>query len=47
MQQCGKHISAAINQHTTTEEAVFSVEVAPRLYNEYLTQLKIRIERVL
>jgi hypothetical protein len=26
MQRCGKHISAAVNQHATTEEAVFSVE---------------------
>jgi hypothetical protein len=26
-QRCGKHISTAINQHATTEEAVFSVEL--------------------
>jgi hypothetical protein len=25
-QQCSKHISAAVNQHATIEEVVFSVE---------------------
>jgi hypothetical protein len=25
MQLCGKHISVAVNQHATIEEAVFSV----------------------
>jgi hypothetical protein len=25
-QRCGKHIFAAVTQHTTIEEAVFSVE---------------------
>jgi hypothetical protein len=25
MHPCGKHVSAAVNQHATTEEAVFSV----------------------
>jgi hypothetical protein len=39
-QQCGEHISAAVNQHATKEEAVISVGAAPRLYNEDLTQLK-------
>jgi hypothetical protein len=34
MQRCGKHISAAVNQQATTEEAVFSVMADPRLYNE-------------
>jgi hypothetical protein len=42
---CGKHISAAVNQRVTIEEAVFSVGVALRLYNEDLTQLD-KIERV-
>jgi hypothetical protein len=38
-QRCGKHISATVNQHTTTEEAAFCVGSAPRLYNEDLTQM--------
>jgi hypothetical protein len=38
-QRCREHISAAVNQHTTIEEAVFSVGVAPRLYNQHLRQL--------
>jgi hypothetical protein len=38
MQRCGKHISAAANQHATLHEAVFSVGAAPRLYNEVLRQ---------
>jgi hypothetical protein len=36
-QSCGKHISAAINQHATTDElleAVFSVWFVPRLYSK-------------
>jgi hypothetical protein len=40
-QLCGKHIPAAVNQHATIEEAVFSVGAAPRLYNEDLTQLEL------
>jgi ribosomal protein S27E len=39
-QRCGKHISAAVNQHEKIEEAVFSVGAAPRLYNEDLMQLE-------
>jgi hypothetical protein len=39
-QRCRKHISAALNQHATIEEAVFSVEASPRLYNEDLRQLE-------
>jgi hypothetical protein len=39
-QLCGKHISAAVNQHATIEEAVFPVGVAPRLCDEDLTQLE-------
>jgi hypothetical protein len=34
--QCGKHISAAMNQHATIEElleSLFSVWSMPRLYN--------------
>jgi hypothetical protein len=38
---CGKHIFAAVNQHATIEEAVFSVEAAPRLYNEDIMQLEL------
>jgi hypothetical protein len=40
MQRCGKHISIAVSQHATIEEAVFSVGVAPRLYNEDFKQLE-------
>jgi hypothetical protein len=32
--------SAAVNQHATIEEAVFSVGATPRLYNEDFTQLE-------
>jgi hypothetical protein len=32
--QCRKQVCAAVNQHATIEEAVFSVGAAPRLYNE-------------
>jgi hypothetical protein len=35
-----KHISAAVNQHVTVKEGVFSVGAAPRLYNEDLKQLR-------
>jgi hypothetical protein len=45
-QLCGKHISAAVNQHATIDEAVFSVGAAPRLYNENLTQLELEMSRV-
>jgi hypothetical protein len=41
--RCGKHISAAVNQHATIEEAVFSVGVAPELHNEDLTQLEVEL----
>jgi hypothetical protein len=34
MQLWGKHISAAVNQHATLEEVVFSVWADPRLYKE-------------
>jgi hypothetical protein len=44
MQRCGKHISAAVNQHATIEEPVFSVGAAPRLHNEDLRQLELRTE---
>jgi hypothetical protein len=36
-QQCGKHVSTAMNQQATIKElteAVFSVRVAPWLYSE-------------
>jgi hypothetical protein len=45
VQWCGKHISAAVNQHTM-EEVMFSVVAALRLCNEDLRQLRDRIERV-
>jgi hypothetical protein len=41
MRRCGDHISAAVNQHATIEEAVFSVGAAPRLYNQDLRQLEL------
>jgi hypothetical protein len=43
-QRCGTHISAAVNQHATIEETVFSVGAASRLYNEDLRQLRYRTE---
>jgi hypothetical protein len=46
-QSCGKHISAAVNQHATIEEAVFSMEAAPRLYNGNLQQLELELSREL
>jgi hypothetical protein len=39
-QWCDKHISAAVNQHATIEEAVFSVGAALRLYDEDLMQVE-------
>jgi hypothetical protein len=42
----GKHISAAVNQHATVEEAVFSVGAVPRLYNDDLTPLELELSRV-
>jgi hypothetical protein len=42
MQQCGKHISAAVNQHATIEEAVFSMgPPGGYIYNEDLKQLEL------
>jgi hypothetical protein len=35
-----KRISAAVHQQATIDKAVFSVGVAPTLYNEDLTQLE-------
>jgi L-lysine 2,3-aminomutase len=43
MQWCSKHISAAVDQHATIEEAVFSVGAALRLYNEDLRQLEFEL----
>jgi enoyl-CoA hydratase/carnithine racemase len=40
MKRCGKHISAAVNQHAIREGAEFSVGAALRLYNEDLTLLE-------
>jgi hypothetical protein len=42
-QLCGKHMSAAVNQHGTIKKAVFSEEAAPRLYNEDLRQLELEL----
>jgi hypothetical protein len=42
-QRCGKHISAAVNQHATIEAAVFSLGATPILYNEDLTQLELEL----
>jgi hypothetical protein len=36
-----------MNQHTTIEEAVFSVRTAPRLYNEDLRQLELELRKSL
>jgi hypothetical protein len=36
--RCCKHISEALNQHTTIEEVVFSVVIVPLLYNEGIRQ---------
>jgi hypothetical protein len=33
-----------VNQQATIEDAVFSVEVAPRLYNEDLRHMRDKIE---
>jgi hypothetical protein len=35
-----------MNQHATTEEAVFSVVASQRLYNEDLKQLELELSRV-
>jgi hypothetical protein len=43
MKRCGKHICAAVNQHATIEEAVFSVRTAPVLYNEDLMQIELEL----
>jgi hypothetical protein len=43
MQLCGKHVSAAVNQHATIEEAFFSVRAAPRLYNDDLPQQELEL----
>jgi hypothetical protein len=40
-QRWGKYASAAVNQHATTEKAVFSVGAAPTLYNEDLRHVKV------
>jgi hypothetical protein len=32
-----------VNQYATTDEAMFSVGAAPRLYNEDLRQLKVAL----
>jgi hypothetical protein len=40
-QRCGKHFSAAVNQHATIQGEVFSVGADPKLYKEDLTQLEL------
>jgi hypothetical protein len=42
-QRCGKHMSAAVNQHATIEETVFSAGDAPKLYDEDLRQLELEL----
>jgi hypothetical protein len=42
-QRCGKHVSEALNQDATIEEAVFSVGAVPRLYKEDLRQLELEL----
>jgi hypothetical protein len=42
-QRCGKHVSAAMNEHATIEEAMFCVQSAPMLYNEALTQIEVEL----
>jgi hypothetical protein len=44
-QRCGKHISAAVNQHATIVEAVLSFGAAPRLCNLDLRQLELELSR--
>jgi hypothetical protein len=44
-QRCSKHISAAVNQHATTEEGVFSVGATAVLYNEDLRKLELELSR--
>jgi hypothetical protein len=41
-QLCGKHMSAAVNQHAAIEEAVFSVD-PPRGCIKSLTQLELEL----
>jgi hypothetical protein len=40
-QRCGKHNSAAVNQHAAIEEVVFSVGSVLRLHNGDYTQLQL------
>jgi hypothetical protein len=47
MQRCGKHTSAAVNQHATIEEAVFSAGAALKLHNRDLRQLKLELRESL
>jgi hypothetical protein len=44
-QRCCNHVSAAVNQHATIEEAVFSVDPPQGYNNEYLTQLELELSR--
>jgi hypothetical protein len=46
MQPCDKHISAAVSQHATVEEACFLWGAPPRLYNEDLKQLESELNGV-
>jgi hypothetical protein len=41
---CGKHISAAVNQHVTKEEVVFSVDLPPD-YIMRISSIKIEFQR--
>jgi phage terminase Nu1 subunit (DNA packaging protein) len=42
-QRYDKHTCAAVNQQGTIEEAVFSLGVAPRIYNEDRRQLNLEL----
>jgi hypothetical protein len=46
MQRCGKYICAAVNQHATIEETVFSVVAAPILYNMEPSQIELEYKRL-
>lgn len=45
--QSGKHISAAVKNTQTLEEAVFSMVATPRLYNEDIRQLELELRKSL
>jgi hypothetical protein len=46
-QLCGKHISAAVNQNATVEEAVFTVGSPHAYITRISTQLELELSQVL